>query len=303
MNILITGAGGFSGKNLTKILSKDPSNTLYLCDRIPCRKKDWITCDLGVSEHVDTMINQTNPEQIYHLAGTFSNDFNLDFESNVLTTKNIFDTLLRHKHRCRVLLVGSAAEYGLVAPEDNPITEQHLLNPISIYGLTKLYQTNLMHYYCFNYDIDVVMARTFNLLGKGQSDKLFIGRIYNQINLLRNGKIRKIVLGNLDNTRDYIDISKAIKYYIHIMNLGKSGEIYNVGSGRPIRIYDLLINILRRNDMSMDLVDTRRNIGIKNKSDVKNIYADVSKIKELVRCSTANPAGQLNSHQTSSERF
>jgi GDP-4-dehydro-6-deoxy-D-mannose reductase len=283
MNILITGAGGFSGKRLAKILSKDPANTLYLCDRVPLRKKNWITRDLSVPQHVDTMIDQIRPQQIYHLAGTFSNDFKLDFESNVLTTKNIFDALLRYQHRCRVLLVGSAAEYGMVAPEDNPISEQHPLNPISIYVLTKVYQTNLMKYYCVNHNLDIVMARTFNLLGRGQSDRLFIGRIYRQIDLFKCGKINKIVLGNMNNNRDYITINKAILYYINIMKFGNSGDTYNVGSGYPVQMYELLTRILNRSGMNINAVEINQQNIIDNKSDVQIIYADISKIKQLRR--------------------
>ena len=283
MNILITGAGGFSGKRLAKILSQDPANTLYLCDRVPLRKKNWITRDLAVPQHVDTMIDQIRPQQIYHLAGTFSNDFKLDFESNVLTTKNIFDALLRYQHRCRVLLVGSAAEYGMVAPEDNPISEQHPLNPISIYGLTKVYQTNLMKYYCVNHSLDIVMARTFNLLGRGQSDRLFIGKIYRQIDLFKSGKISKIILGNMSSKRDYIAINKTVFHYMNIMKFGSSGEIYNVGSGHPIQMHSLLIRILNRNGINIDSVEINQENIIGNKSDVQIIYADISKIKQLLR--------------------
>jgi len=66
-----------------------------------------------------------------------------------------------------------------------------------------------MKYYCVNHSLDIVMARTFNLLGRGQSDRLFIGRIYRQIDLFKFGKINKIVLGNMNSTRDYITINKA----------------------------------------------------------------------------------------------
>ena len=80
------------------------------------------------------------------------------------------------------------------------------------------------------------------------------------------------------------------------MKLGKSGEIYNVGSGYPTRIYELLISILRKNGISLDAFDTNNNVGVENKSDVGIIYADISKIKELGRFPKADHSGQLNSH-------
>lgn len=58
------------------------------------------------------------------------------------------------------------------------------------------------------------MARTFNLLGKNMSDKIFIGKLYRQIDEFKRGALNKIILGNLDNKRDYISIEDAIKIYI-----------------------------------------------------------------------------------------
>jgi GDP-4-dehydro-6-deoxy-D-mannose reductase len=281
MKVLITGAGGFTGRKLVKEIAQDPAIEVFLCDRFQSPKKNWISCDLSIAENVDPMLDRIQPQQIYHLAGTFSNDFNLDFKSNVLTTKNILDALIRHERDCRVFLVGSAAEYGMVAKEDNPIPEGYPLKPVSIYGLTKMYQTHLMTYYHSNHDLDIVMARTFNLLGRGQSDKLFIGRIYQQIDLLKNGKINNIIMGNLNSKRDYISVNHAVSHYITIMKYGIPGEIYNVGSGQSIQIYELLIRILRKNGINLNVIETKQQTGIKKKGDVGIIYADISKLKHL----------------------
>ena len=100
-----------------------------------------------------------------HLAGSFTNDYELDYAANVLSTKNILDALLSSECKARILLIGSAAEYGAIDEEENPIAETHPLKPISIYGLTKVLQTQLMDYYYRMHQINIVMARTFNILG------------------------------------------------------------------------------------------------------------------------------------------
>lgn len=279
IKILITGASGFTGSCLSTHLQKKSESKIYCIDR-NTKKHDNYVCELTNYESVNDLIREIQPDQIYHLAGSFSNDFDVDYANNVLTTKNILDNILELKMPCRVLLIGSAAEYGFIQEKDNPVTENQLLNPVSIYGLTKVYQTYLMQFYCQVHDLDIVMARPFNLLGKNISTKLFIGRIYQQIQQYKNGEIEKIILGDLDSKRDYITVDEAIKNYEIVMNCGKKGEIYNVGSGKPIILSDLLEQILLSNNLDLNIVEIKSR-NIINKLNVNNIFSDLSKINSL----------------------
>jgi GDP-4-dehydro-6-deoxy-D-mannose reductase len=280
MKILITGASGFTGRYLEEYLTQNSHLNIYGTSRTGT-VTDHFSCDLTNAESVNNLILQIKPEKIYHLAGSFSNDYDIDYANNVLATKNILDSILKLKVSCRVLLVGSAAEYGFIQEEDNPVTEDHPLNPVSIYGLTKVYQTHLMKFYCQVHDLDIVMARLFNLLGENISPKLFIGRIYQQIEEYKSGKIDKIILGDLQSKRDYINIQEAIKYYDIVMNYGKKGEIYNVGSGTSIKISDLLEKILLDNDLKMDMIEIKLKDSV-NKLNVNDIFADLSKVNLLI---------------------
>jgi len=281
MNILITGALGASGKTISRYLQSIKSNhKIFRTDIHFDDASDYIQADLGEKEKAVKLLDLVNPDQIYHLAGAFSNNFSVDMRSNVITTKNIFDCLINREKQPRVLIIGSSAEYGLIEESGNPINEDHQLNPCSIYGLTKSFQTQLMRYYFNVYSLDIVMARTFNLLGDGLSKKLFIGNLYHQIQRYKQGKIEKIRLGNLKNKRDYIDIKSAIKYYRKIMSLGKAGEIYNVGTGKSLKIEDLLKSVLDKNGLGMDCVQISQSMR-NSKFDIKDIYADIGKLKYL----------------------
>ena len=105
------------------------------------------------------MIEEINPDEIYHLAGSFSNDFNVDLESNLIITRNILESVYRLTKKTRILLIGSCAEYGRIKEDDSPISELHPINPTSIYGLTKIFQTYLMKLYVELHGLDIVMAR------------------------------------------------------------------------------------------------------------------------------------------------
>lgn len=279
--VLIIGASGFTSKYLYNFINS-PDKEIFFCDLVNAFDKKllrrWYKTDFSDFKEAYRIISEINPDQIYNLAGSFSNDFETDYRNNVLLTKNIFDSILKLNINTRVLIIGSAAEYGAINIKDNPIKEDYKLNPVSIYGLTKVFQTNLMTYYFNSKKINVVMVRTFNLIGKEIHKKLFIGSLFKQISEYKEKKINKIIVGNLDNKRDYIKIEDAVKKYEIVMENGKPGEIYNVGSGKSICIKELLLSVLGENNLSMNDVEIGN---FDSRYDVKDIYADISKIKNL----------------------
>ncbi|MDH4129609.1 MAG: NAD-dependent epimerase/dehydratase family protein [Spirochaetota bacterium] len=273
MKILVTGAKGFSGQYLIEYLQRTSNKTIYSTNKSEL--------DLSNPINVKYLIQKVKPDQIYHLVGKTCNNYDIAYQTNVLTTKNIFDATLELKLKTRILLIGSAAEYGIIDEQDNPVSEDHTLKPVSIYGLSKSYQTHLMHYYCLAHQIDVVMARVFNLIGQGMPNTLFVGRLYEQIKKYQQGEINEIVLGNLQNRRDYISIEEAVKYYDLIMNRGVTGEIYNVGTGKSIQMSQLLDQILSEFHLDRQIIKKEKLWGINNKLDITNIYADITKLKNL----------------------
>lgn len=287
MRVLVTGARGFSGRHLVQHLAGNSSSEIYCTSLTPRNESNWLPCDLTKGKETSALIAQVGPDQIYHLAGVRTNEYQTDYQVNVVSTLNLLENIARTQSRCRVLIVGSSAEYGFLAEEDNPVSEGHPLVPMSVYGLTKVYQTYLMRFYCSRYHLDVVMARPFNLSGQGMSGKLFLGRLYEQIESYKAGRISKILVGNLEHRRDYVPIEQAVRSYALIMQRGKSGEIYNVGSGASIRIRDLLRRILEENGLSIEIVEEQVSEQ-PDAFDIKDLVADVSKLKALAASPTAN---------------
>tara|TARA_B100001063_G_C16725284_1_gene536017 strand:+ start:449 stop:1297 length:849 start_codon:yes stop_codon:yes gene_type:complete len=277
--ILITGASGFTGKNLFNLL-KDSDNEIFLTDNIEnIDYQNYIKCDLVNEDAVLKLLNQVCPSYIYNLAGTYTNEFSIDFNSNVLAVKNILDNLIHLKINAKVLLIGSAAEYGHVSEKNNPVNENQKLLPISFYGISKVFQNNLMNYYVRKHELNIVMARTFNIYGKGISNKLFAGRIYQMIEMYKNNQIDELRLHDLDNLRDYIHIDDTIRHYLDIMEHGNKGEVYNVGSGKPLTNYNLLKSILKEEGLNYNSLNIDNLIS--ENTEVRSIYADIRKLKKL----------------------
>lgn len=271
---LITGSSGFLGR---AVLSFSPSKTVFASRN--SESNGSINVDLTNIDAIVDTLKKHSIKRVFHLVGTFSNNFDEDFHANVSLTRNLLEAVLIADQSIRVLLVGSAAEYGVIGSDENPVSESAVLKPASVYALTKVYQTQLMEYYVSKFGLDIVMARFFNLLGHNCSEKLFLGRLYSQIKEFKNSEIDVIKLGNLSASRDYIEVEEASKHMYKIMNRGVSGEVYNVASGVPIKIEDLLIKILQEENISSKYVmtDDKRT----NMSDANMIYADISKLKEL----------------------
>ncbi len=283
MRVLITGACGFTACYLRKLLVKNNRLKLFLTDIHSGGNRNIAECDFTRPDDVESLIGKVLPERIYHLAGSFSNDYNIDYSTNVLTSKNILDSLLKLKISARTLLIGSAAEYGLIAPGDNPVSENHELKPVRIYGLTKVFQSCLMDFYHRVHGMDIVMARTFNLSGDGRliSKRLFLGEISAQIERYKKQEIPAIIVGNLESKRDYLDVEEGVQWYQKIMDNGKTGEIYNVGSGQCIKMKNLLSRLLEEFGLDMSVVQEKPLAAGPDKTDIPEIFADLCKIRRL----------------------
>jgi len=278
--VLIIGSEGFFGKSYVNYHTHkiDNDKELYMVDIHEIAKQNYFKCDATNFNQINKIIKLVSPNEIYNFSGSFSNEFEIDFLNNVIITKNVFDSIKKCELDCQILINGSAAEYGFIKSENGLVNEETSLNPISIYGLTKVYQTFLAKTYHNKDNIKVYIARPFNPIGYGISEHLFIGRLISQIKECSKMQTN-ITLGDLGNERDYIDIEDIIRSYEVIMTKGQAGEVYNIGSGKSIKIQDLLQRFL----VIFGIKDTRiqKSNNFVKKFDIPKIVADVSKVKAL----------------------
>lgn len=284
MNILVTGASGFVGRHLLKYLCTELDAHCIGVSRTASEDTNTLQCELTDYNQVVGVIKKTQPTHVFHVAGSYTNDFETDYSCNVLSTKNILDAAVKHKQDARVMLMGSAAEYGEVNTQECPVSEQHILNPISIYGWSKAAQSHFAPLYSRQHGLAVMVARTFNLMGVGISDKLFPGQLEHQIQQVLSGKTSRITVGKLDAKRDYIDIKDACALYLAIATKGLAGEVYNVGSGCATSMRELLNAMLTANGLDQAIIDEAQHN--KSSNEVSVIYADISKVTALMTSSS-----------------
>jgi GDP-4-dehydro-6-deoxy-D-mannose reductase len=245
----------------------------------PVAGVEYLPCDLGDPVAVNRALGEIAPDQIYHLAGSFTNIYGKDYSGNVMAAKNLLDAVIQNQlGDTDVLVIGSAAEYGLSSGDDSSIQEEARLAPTSIYGLTKVFQTHLAQAYVRLKELKIMIARPFNIIGKGISNRLFIGRLYEQIQDYLAGKTECICLGGLNGRRDYIDIRDVVAAYAVIMNGGEPGTVYNVGSGELITIEQLLHLFLKQFNVPRDCV---RSEAERANGSSASFKADIGRLRAL----------------------
>lgn len=278
--VLITGSSGALGQAVIRCLSIESDYRILATGRYAVDKD--LKVDLRQPGELATAVRKFEPELILHLAATFTDEFDEAFATNVEATRLMLKAVQQSGRQIRVLLIGSAAEYGLIRPEENPISESHVLNPVSVYGLTKAWQSQIAGLYA-KLGVNVTTARVFNLEGPGLSEELFVGRIEKQIIDVINGTRSTIEVGDLSASRDYISTELAARKILQIASKGAAGQVYHVASGKPIKMSALLARYLSSHNLDSTIVREATDPAHHPGYDVPLIYADTTRTTQLLQ--------------------
>lgn len=276
--ILITGGGGHLGRVLTPYLKSKQYET-YSTSLTASKRYVDTALDVCNKEAIDQIISKINPDTIFHLASTYSKNFHDSYKINFESSQSLLDIVARASNKIRVVLIGSAAEYGKVGVQDSPIHEDFKLAPVSTYGLTKSFQSLLVKYY-HEMGVNVLYARIFNLYGDEGHMSLLTGSVLHQIDQIKKGLIDKIVTGPLNQQRDFISMDDASMLLEKIAIYGDSGEIYHIGSGQPLLCRDWVHRVMRDNQLDPAFLLEEKGLG---SSSVESIFADMTKTNNILR--------------------
>jgi GDP-4-dehydro-6-deoxy-D-mannose reductase len=240
----------------------------------------WQSVDLLDRTHVRNTIAGLRPGTVFHLAGAPQvaeswRDSAKPLAGNVLATAHLLDAIRREGLKCRVLVTGSAAVY---APSDTPIKETDTLAPGNPYALSKLAQEQLTMRAFADEGLDVVAVRPFNHTGPRQPPAFVAPSMARQLALIERGLTEPVLrIGNLDARRDFSDVRDVVRAYTALMERGKAGEIYNVGSGSGRTIQSLLDALIARSGVNVHVeVDPAR----LRPSETSALVADTTRLRE-----------------------
>lgn len=239
--ILVTGLSGFVGQHLERYLQTHPLELVNL------RRIEL----LNNRDNLLEQVLQNKPDYVVHLASktyvpdSFKNPKEM-FDVNFYGTFNLLQALTTARFKGVLLYVSSSEVYGFISENQLPITEQQLLNPINPYGVSKVAAERLCYQWHHNADFKIVIARPFNHIGVGQDTRFAISGFIKQIVEIKKGsKKNYIKVGDLECCRDFTNVKDIVRAYLLLLEFGKSGEVYNVCSGKSYRIGWLLEQLLK----------------------------------------------------------
>jgi len=306
MRIGVTGGAGYIGSTLIKNLIEGEDEVVSIDDESIGdyrHIRERYSGDGARYIHGDIRDNQVledfeDVDAIAHLAAVPGLDRCRDNPEGAIST-NIYGThqVLEASRRFdapRVVFCSSAAVYG--KPEAIPVTEEHQLNPLNLYGVTKVAGEKLMNSYNLNYNIETVNLRFGNIYGLGLYTR-WDTVIPKFIKQGLEGKPLTIY-GDGEQSRDFVhvqDITDALELSLKTSGIG--GESFNVG-GETLTVNtmaDMVSQVIQEETgtqvetintkprggetklFSYDLSKIRERLGFKNKWNVK------SGIRQLVR--------------------
>lgn len=254
---LFTGCSGFVAAHYFEFLSQNeklieiigidtrppmrvPSNLSFIFEKI----------DLVDRASVNALIRKHKPQCIVHLASQSSvalswTDPCGSFSNNTNAFLNLIEAVRKYIPEARVLSVGSSEQYGNVDESNLPISEFCELRPVSPYAVARCSQEWLSRVYVDSYGLDILMTRSFNHVGIYQSEQFFVSGIAHAFaRAKRHGmKTCKLEVGDLEIVRDFVDVRDVIEGYNVILNNAERGSVFNICSGKGIRLYEIVEKI------------------------------------------------------------
>lgn len=289
MRALITGVGGFAGSHLADYLTTNTDLEVYGVDRPgvehagPSKRVEFLSGDLCNPEAVMQIVRQVQPDYIFHLAAQAFvplswHDPWATLENNIRSQLNVLEATIELGSHTRILVIGSADEYGLVAPDELPIRETNPLRPYSPYAVSKIAQDLLGYQYFVSHKLHIVRVRPFNHIGPRQKPAFVVAAFAKQIAEAEVGLIEPIVrVGNLRAKRDFSDVRDMVRGYYLTLQHGEPGEVYNLGSQQAYGIGEILDTLVGMSQVPLEIQPDPARL---RPSDVPVVVGDCSKVRE-----------------------
>jgi len=287
--VWITGACGFMGQHLTDFLIKKNYEVLSTTYHPTTNIKELnpkatrMKCDVRNKKRVYSIIESFQPSKIFHLAAqsyptvSWENPW-YTIETNVLGTTNIFEGVKRFAPECRILNACTSGEYGLVTAEEVPIKEEHSLNPLHPYGVSKLAQEKLANQYFQNFGIQSVSVRIFNTTGPKKVNDVCSDFTRRLIEIEKGKNLeKKLLVGRTDTQRAITDVRDIINAFDIALDRATMGEVYNLSGDQVYRIEDIIEILKKMVKFDFTLEQDQKLI---RPTDEPIIYGDSSKFKK-----------------------
>jgi GDP-4-dehydro-6-deoxy-D-mannose reductase len=267
---LLIGGTGFVGRHMKHFLSEEYEVI-----------SSGSECDITNKKKITTLVEKCRPEIVVNFAfittvkETFSNP-EKNLEIGFQGMLNLLIALKKINFKGKLLNISSSEVYGHPDSSKLPITERTQLKPMSPYSVVKIAVEALCYQWCQTENMDIVTARPFTHIGPGQSDRFALSNFSKQIAEMHLNMRKPVMyVGNLESTRDFTDVRDVVRAYDHLLKFGKSGEIYNVCSGKEYQMKTLLNKMIASSGLKVSVKKDKKLI---RSSEQQRIYGSNKKL-------------------------
>ncbi len=257
--IIVTGGSGFIGSNLVNYLIKKKffvinidkltysSNNFRHSNR---NKKNYKLFKLDINNKTKLLrvIKKSKPLAIFNLAAETHVDRSIDgpknfIHSNINGTFNLLECLRflkKKKIQPKLIHISTDEVYGDIKNNLRSY-EDSKYQPSSPYSATKASADHLIKSYLRTYKLKAVISNCCNNYGPYQFPEKLIPKMIS--NIFNNKELPIYAKGK--NSREWIHVQDHCEALLKLYFKGKSGESYNVGSGKNMRNIDLVKKIIK----------------------------------------------------------
>jgi UDP-glucose 4-epimerase len=289
--VLVTGGAGFIGSHLVEelvargykvrvldVLSR--GNLEYIQPLIDKGKVEFIDGDIRYNDVVAKSMKDV--DYVFHEAATNINRSQAypeeSFDVNFRGSHVVFKSALDHNVK-KVMFASSASVYG--QPKTLPISENHELNPITPYCVSKLASEHLLKFFVRS-GLKFLTFRYFNVYGLRQhTDAYYTSVIILFLKRLLNDK-PPLVMGNGEQSMDFINVKDVVRANIMGMESDVENEILNIGSGKSTTIRNLayMLTDIMGKDVKpkfkpRDVIVTERRADIRKAKDLLGFEPEI----------------------------
>jgi GDP-4-dehydro-6-deoxy-D-mannose reductase len=290
MRNLVTGVTGFAGGHLAEALLARGESIVGVSRRLAWPPEwrhlsgdvDLRVGDVGDGAAIEALLREVQPQRVYHLAGyahtgrSFSEP-DAAWAGNLGATRALYEAAVRWGGWPRILFVGSGLVYGDAATPGELFDETCLLRPTNPYAASKAAADLVSYQFARAPGLDIVRARPFNHVGPAQSPGFAIASFCKQLAAISLGHGEPVLkTGNLEPRRDLTDVRDVIRAYILLMERGRTGEAYNIGTGRTHAMQEVVDRLLA---VSGQRVEVRQEPDLVRAADAAAVGADAGKLR------------------------
>lgn len=274
--VLITGGAGFIGSSFCDYLYKKKYKITVIDNLSTGNLKNlnniikninFIKADISKKNQLKDIYFK-NVDTVFHFAALADivpsiNDPSSYFNTNVQGTINILEKSRVNKVK-KFIYSASSSCYGL--PKKLPINESCKINPQYPYALTKYLGEQLVLHWAKVYKMNNVSLRFFNVYGPRSRTNTNYGAMFGVFLAQKLNNKPLTIVGNGKQTRDFLFISDLIAGIYKSWKFGKSGQIFNLGSGKEVSVLKIA-----------NLINHEVNFIPKRPGEPDRLRADISK--------------------------